>query len=613
MLRPAPLLAASGLLAVAVPATAEDPYPTDTCVSTKLESAAGACQWVVALTGLHAHLTSTDNPAGSSQPAERWDALLDLRLSQVRDALAASWSDAEATALASGVECSDTTVSSDAMATLLEDGARSIVDAAGAGAGPGRSGGTCTMPLASKAATACRGFLEAYGDHLGQRSQDRGQTQLAGQLEAAAQRLERGLQGVTRSCGGDATAAEIETRVGALVDDALLASTVSPSVPTGFSEVVPDAQVDYAGRTLEPTCSAGTPWSFWVRRGTVNKLLVYYQGGGACWSGLTCGGLPQFGIDPTFKQSTGPFDNPANFSTGFADMSNPENPFRDWHFVFVPYCTGDVHWGDAVVDHENELTGEITTIRHKGFVNAQVAEKWAREHFVFPEQVFVSGSSAGSYGALVNSLYLQEFPYPSTDVAVLGDAGNGVITDDFLSNDLAKWGIEQNLPDWIPALDVPIEELNAADLWAESAKFYGQNRFATYTSSYDGGTGGQSGFYNIMLNPGNIFVWPRWWEASCEWNGLMRDLNDRAAIEASNFRFYVGAGSRHTMWGSDKVYGDTTGNVPTIRNWVAAMIAGNGDWENVACDDCEDVLPGDPTPPSLPTPPFTADGRIVCD
>jgi len=95
----------------------------------------------------------------------------------------------------------------------------------------------------------------------------------------------------------------------------------------------------------------------------------------------------------------------------------------------------------------------------------------------------------------------------------------------------------------------------------------------------------------------------------------MREINDEAAAEAPNFRYYVGAGSRHTMWGSDKVYTDTTGNVPTIRDWVAAMLRGNGDWENVACDDadCGTVLPGDPTPPTLPTAPFTADGKIVCE
>ena len=36
---------------------------------------------------------------------------------------------------------------------------------------------------------------------------------------------------------------------------------------------------------------------------------------------------------------------------GMADVRNPDNPLYDWHYVRVPYCTGDIHWGDAVVDH----------------------------------------------------------------------------------------------------------------------------------------------------------------------------------------------------------------------------------------------------------------------
>src|SRR5690606_8106112 len=189
----------------------------------------------------------------------------------------------------------------------------------------------------------------------------------------------------------------------------------------------------------------GTPWHFYARRGTVNKVLVYYQGGGACWNFLTCSEF-----FPVFKERVTDGDDPSNFRSGFADLDDPNNPFRDWHAVFVPYCTGDVHWGDAVVDHE--MSGQTTTIHHKGFVNAQVAEKWAREHFVNPDQVFVTGSSAGSYGAIVNALPLQEFAWPSTEFVVLGDGGNGVITNEFLQNDLAKWGIEKNLPRWIPGL-----------------------------------------------------------------------------------------------------------------------------------------------------------------
>lgn len=31
-------------------------------------------------------------------------------------------------------------------------------------------------------------------------------------------------------------------------------------------------------------------------------------------------------------------------------LHDPQNPFRDWSFVYIPSCTGDVHTGDARVD-----------------------------------------------------------------------------------------------------------------------------------------------------------------------------------------------------------------------------------------------------------------------
>ena len=586
------LLAAGWLLSA--PAGAEN-YPTDQCVKKKLRSAGITCQRVAGAVGLD---------------FARRDGRLEQRLANARDRLIRDFAAADAHSAEAGVSCEETTASGEEMFDVLVAGATSLGEAALETGPEGKAGDRCAQRYLGGLARSCREILTAYGVHIGRRDRDREQKDLSRSLDRALGRLETRIQRTADGCGGDESAEAVADAFDDWVAEGLKAAIVSPAVPEEFTEVVPDELVAYRDELLDPICSAGTPWSFWVRRGTVNKLLVYYQGGGACWSGLTCGGLPELGIGPTFKQSTGPFDNPANFSTGFADRSNPDNPFRDWHQVFVPYCTGDVHWGDAIVDHD--FNGRITRIYHKGYVNGQVAEKWAREHFVFPEQVFVTGSSAGAYGAIVNSLPMQEHVYPSSDFAVLGDAGNGVITDDFLENDLAKWGIEDNLPEWIPALNVPLAELDAADLWSESAVFYPQNRFATYTASYDGGTGGQTGFYNIMLNPNNVLVWSSWWLASCEWNDLMLQLNDEAVAQADNYRFYVGAGSRHTMWGSNKVYSDTTGNVPTIRDWVAAMIEGNGDWTNVLCDDCDDVLPGDPRP-NPPEPPFTADDRIECE
>ena len=47
-----------------------------------------------------------------------------------------------------------------------------------------------------------------------------------------------------------------------------------------------------------------------------------------------------------------------------------------------------------------------------------------------PKKIFVSGSSAGSYGAIMGFPYIKE-SFPKSKVYVLGDAGNGVTTEAF--------------------------------------------------------------------------------------------------------------------------------------------------------------------------------------
>jgi hypothetical protein len=83
-----------------------------------------------------------------------------------------------------------------------------------------------------------------------------------------------------------------------------------------------------------------------------------------------------------------------------------------------------------------------------------------------------------------------------------------------------------------------------------------------------------------------------------------------AAIDAAdgNYRYYIGSGSRHTVWFNDKVYADTTGGVPLLADWVRAMLAsapGAPDpaWVNVEAVPDNVLLPGDPQPSPL-APPF---------
>lgn len=111
-----------------------------------------------------------------------------------------------------------------------------------------------------------------------------------------------------------------------------------------------------------------------------------------------------------------------------------------------------------------------------------------------------------------------------------------------------------------------------------------------------------------MPNPNNLGQWVRWWDESCNWNSQMvsqATATATAAVLPSNYRYYIGTGSRHTMYGSDKVYTDTTGGVPTIVDWVNAMLTGGPGWTNVQCSPasaCGTLLPGDPQPSPLEAP-----------
>jgi hypothetical protein len=218
---------------------------------------------------------------------------------------------------------------------------------------------------------------------------------------------------------------------------------------------------------------------------------------------------------------------------------------------------------------------------------------------------------------------LQEV-WPASQFHVLADAGNGVITPDFLQNEFGNWNFVENLPD-IPGVREAITTGDGMPAYTEAvANYFPNANWAHYSTRFDGGGGGQTGFYNIMLNNGNPLAALSWWDATCQFgqNVLQQSEDTYAAVSSStdNYRYYFGTGSRHTMWGANKVYDDTTGGVPTVVDWVNAMLASgpdgrDPDWANVLCQNCGLTLPGDPQPNPLETP-FEQQGEdvvIVCE
>lgn len=313
----------------------------------------------------------------------------------------------------------------------------------------------------------------------------------------------------------------------------------------------------------ETTCSDGSPYQFAVREGSGEDLLIYFQGGGACWSALTCGPLNR-----TFTPSVDP-EAIEQQGDGIFNFERPDNPFGDYDMVVIPYCTGDVFMGDRVQEYGSG--SNAATIHHNGYTNATTALDWVYANFPAPESVFVTGESAGALGASFHAPWIIE-QYPETRLAVLGDSAGGYSAPGFdLGMIFEPWGTVALLPDWIPGL-AEVEspaELAFEDFYIETAAYYPEIVFAQYNTLYDE----VQAFFRSLI-PGTPPI-----------EDSLPDALDAIAAATPNFRSYLAGGSQHTILHLPEFYTVAADGV-AIRDWVAALAAGEP-VESVTCDPCE--------------------------
>jgi hypothetical protein len=201
------------------------------------------------------------------------------------------------------------------------------------------------------------------------------------------------------------------------------------------------------------TCRDGSPTGFYVRYGSTNRLLVYLEGGGACTSPGFCDHNPanlsqvfiaggETVIGSTFLLPG--LQQPGTL--GIWDMANASNPFKDWNQIYVPYCTGDVHFGtkrDALVN------GVAAKQQFVGYPNMQKFIARIVPTFPAVERVVLAGASAGGFGAGLNFGLVQD-SFATVPVYVLDDSGPPLSTK-YLPPCLQKiwretWGMDESLP-----------------------------------------------------------------------------------------------------------------------------------------------------------------------
>ena len=182
----------------------------------------------------------------------------------------------------------------------------------------------------------------------------------------------------------------------------------------------PDPQFTFAP-VAGMSCADGSPTGIGLSRGGP-EVLLFLNGGGACWNSCYCGGV-----------SPGPF-GAAELAVGQAqllpgtilDRKVARNPFAGFTMVFVPYCTGDVHAGDAVQSYPARVgCPSVGTWRHFGRRNVEAVLDWIGANLPRPTRIVVAGSSAGGFGALLGyDVVRKRWPEASAvTVGLLDDSG----------------------------------------------------------------------------------------------------------------------------------------------------------------------------------------------
>merc|ERR1712048_472395 len=131
-------------------------------------------------------------------------------------------------------------------------------------------------------------------------------------------------------------------------------------------------------------CLDNNDYGFVVRPGPdKDKLLLNFEGGGGCFDESSF----QNGLCVTSLERA-----ISGIEYGVFDRTNSSNPFQNYTFVHVPYCSGDNHLGNVSRDWGGAAR------RQAGYDNALSAVRWTLANICKLDALVLMGQSAGSVG-----------------------------------------------------------------------------------------------------------------------------------------------------------------------------------------------------------------------
>jgi hypothetical protein len=300
-------------------------------------------------------------------------------------------------------------------------------------------------------------------------------------------------------------------------------------------------------------CDDGSSTGLGVSQGDAAELIVFLDGGGACWDFATCVVAPLSRHGPWGEQDM--LARAAGFGGTLFDRSDPQNPFRTWSFVFVPYCTSDVHSGDQATTYTGP-NGARHTLQHRGRANVLAFAQRIVATFPQAPKVVIAGASGGGYGAFVNYDSLRRY-WPSSKAYLLDDSGpalRGLPLPAERDAWWAAWGTPAVLATFCPECTT---DLSAG--WTALSRRWPADRIALLSSMRDQTISG------FLLAPPAIF------------EAALRLTRSEVLAPLPNVQSFFVGGDSHTMVGApDRFTADGIG----LRDWLAQMVSDGPAWES---------------------------------
>lgn len=305
-----------------------------------------------------------------------------------------------------------------------------------------------------------------------------------------------------------------------------------------------------------PICIAGTAFSAFTRAGDPHKLLIFEQGGGACWQDFyNCNVLSED------QEPPGPQE-------GIFDFDSPDNPFADYSIVYMPYCDGSVFSGDNDVVDPNFPFGPVRF--HRGLRNQTAALDLARETFPHAWDITVAGSSAGGVGATAFTPFLVRILFGNfRNLTVFNDAGPVTTNLDAVDDIAAR------AADWEFGKFYPASCLDCDDMGQSTAVI-------DWRLSNDSTI--REAFYETDADQTNRFFLGLLFDPIGFRNLIVTEHGLLNAAHPERYKRFIVAGDiSHTATQSPLFYSQTANGVP-LNVWTDDFLEARSSWIDIVED-----------------------------